>query len=194
MIRKSLSTMLAVGLASAAMLSNAADRTVEKPARVVSTMVKTAAIVESVNDETRELRLIDARGNRFSVFAGDEVRNFDQIRPRDRIVTEYVESVAIVVAPAGAGAEALEGQFGATAVAPAGDKPGVRNVQTSVVVASVQAINLADRLATLQTKDGEVRTIKVSANARLDLVNVGDQVQLRVTRAIAVSVVKPSER
>ncbi len=182
--------MLAAALASVVTVPSAAEQTIEKPARIISTMVKTAAIVESVNKQTRELKIIDAQGNRFSVVAGDEVKNFDQIQPRDRIVTEYIESVAIIVAPAGA--EALEGYFGATSVAAPGEKPAFIDVETSVLVATVQAINVADRLATLLTEDGEVRSVKLSADVPLDLVQVGDQVQFRVTRAIAISVVGPT--
>jgi hypothetical protein len=168
---------------------SAAEPTVVKPGRVVSTLVKSGAIVEAVNKETRELKLINPRGDRFTVVADELVRNFDQIEPRDRIVIEYLESVALVVAPAGS--EPLIGDAAALTVAPAGDKPGVEGVETHVMVATVQSINAADRLVTLESETGETRTIKVDAAARLDMVDIGDQVRLRVTRAVAISVVAP---
>ncbi len=168
---------------------SAGETTVSKPGRIVTALVKSGVIVEAVNKETRELKLIDARGNRFTVVADELVRNFDQIEPRDRIVVEYLESVALVVAPAGS--ELPIGDANLVRVAPAGDKPGVEGVETRVVVATVHSINAADRLVTLETEEGELSTIKVAEDARLDLVDVGDQVRLRVTRAIAVSVVKP---
>ncbi len=167
----------------------AGAQTVEKPARAVSTLIKTAAIVEAVNKSTREIKLIDARGNRFSLIADDRVRNFDQIDPRDRIVVEYLESIAIVVAPAGS--EPLLGKGAVVTVASEGDKPGITGVETHVVVATIAALNRGDRLVTLETEDGEIRTIKIGEDAHLDMVDVGDQVRLRVTRAIAIEVVKP---
>jgi hypothetical protein len=170
-------------------MAGAAETTTVKPGRVVSTLVKSGAIVEAVNKETRELKLIDPRGNRFSVYADELVRNFDQIEPRDRIIIEYLESVALVVAPAGSEPPVWDASV--MNVAPAGDKPGVEGVETRLMVATVQAINSADRLVTLETESGEMRTIKVSEGARLDLVDIGDQVRLRVTRAVAVSVVAP---
>ena len=166
--------------------------TVDKPARVISTIVKKAAIVEAVNPETREIKVMDAQGNRFTVVADDLVRNFAQIEPRDRIVLEYLESVAIVVAPAGAEPPAFD-EIAALTVAPEGDRPGVTGVSTEVVTATVQTINLADRLVTLQGQSGEVRTIKVSDDAKLDMVEVGDEVRFRITTAIAVNVVKPDD-
>jgi len=171
-------------------LSLWAEETVDKPARVISSIVKKAAIVEAVNPETREIKVMDAQGNRFTVVADELVRNFAQIEPRDRIVLEYLESVAVVVAPAGAEPPAFDEISGLT-VAPLGDRPGVTGVNTEVVTATVQSINMADRLVTLEGQSGEVRTIKVSDDARLDMVDVGDEVRFRITTAIAVNVVKP---
>ncbi len=167
----------------------AGAQTVDKPMRAVTTVIKTAAIVEAVNKSTREIKLIDARGNRFSMIADDSVRNFDQIDPRDRIVVEYLESIAIVVAPAGS--EPLFGEGTVVTVAAEGDKPGIIGVDTHVIVATIAALNRGDRLVTLETEDGEVRTIKVGEDAHLDMVDVGDQVRLRLTRAVAIEVVKP---
>lgn len=180
---------IVVGCALICFAAFAHAQTVDKPARVVSTLVKTAAIVEAVNKETREIKLIDASGNRFTVVADDSVRNFDQIEPRDRIVTEYLESIAIVVAPAGS--EPLMGEGTEVTVAPKGDKPGIVGVDTHVVVATVTALNRGDRLVTLETEDGAVRTIKVGEDAHLDMVDVGNQVRMRLTRAMAIEVVKP---
>jgi len=167
----------------------AAVETTDKPGRITQTVVKSAAIVESVNRETREIKVLDARGERFTIVAGPEVRNFDQIEPRDRIVAEYAESVAVVVLPPGADAEIGEEiDVGAAAE---GEKPGAGVIDTMLVTAEVLSINATDRLAVLEFPDGSIRTIKVSPDARLDLVDVGDQVRMRVTRAIAVSVVEP---
>jgi hypothetical protein len=189
MINKVLLLMVGYALTFSTSVLGATAQIVEKPARVISTLVKTAAIVEAVNKDTRELKLINAQGERFTVVADEAVVNFDQIEPRDRIVTEYLESVAIIVAPAGS--EPLIGDVAALEVAPRGDKPGVMGVETQVVVATITALNVADRLATLELENGEIRTIKVSEDARLDSVDVGDQVRLRLTRAVAVNVVKP---
>ena len=181
--------LLACGLITFAALPVASAQTVDKPAKVVSTVIKQAMIVEAVDKSTRELKLIDAQGHRFAVVAGDHVRNFDQIEARDRIVLEYLESVAVVIAPAGS--EPLVRDAAAVAVAPAGDKPGIEGVETRLVLATVQGINEADRLLTIKDESGALRTVKVAPDAPLYLVNVGDQVRLRVTRAMAVNIVKP---
>lgn len=188
MTRNKCSALVAVVLALF-FSATAFGETTSKPARVLSTLIKRAAIVESVNPDTRELKLLDAQGNRFTVVADESVRNFDQIKPRDRIVAEYLESVAVVIAPKGSKPPVEDAS--AWNVAEAGDKPGVAGVETRLVVATVQAINAVDRLLTLETEDGGVRTVKVSDQAELHLVEIGDQVRLRITTAIAMRVVAP---
>jgi len=168
---------------------DAETETVQVPGRVVTATIQTAAIVEAVNKETRELKLIDAAGKRFTIVADESVRNFDQIKPRDRIVTEYLESVAIVVAPAGA---PELGSGAAVELAPKGAKPSIKGVETMMVRATVESLNRTDRIATLRYEDGSTRTIKVGDDVPLDLVNVGDEVRLRITQAVAVSVRKPT--
>ena len=160
-----------------------------KPARVLSTVVRSEVIVEAVNRETRELKLIDPQGNRFVVVADDRVANFDQIQPRDRVITEYLESVAVVIVPEGV--EAPVDDAGYWNVAPAGDKPGVEGVETRLMTAKVRKIDEAERLLIVENEYGLVTRLQVSEDAPLDMVSVGDEVRLRITNAVAINIVPP---
>jgi LPXTG-motif cell wall-anchored protein len=183
----SMAVLIAAFAIVAAPVADAETKTVQVPGRVLTSMVKSVAIVESVNKETREIKVIDSSGRRYSFVAGDMVANFDQIEPRDRIVTEYLESIAIFVVPEGAPAL---GNAAAVELAPLGDKPGVAMAETFMVSATIEALNVTDRLATLRAEDGSVRTVKVADDVPLDMVDVGDEVRLRITEAIAISVQK----
>jgi len=163
----------------------------QKPARVTTATVQSMAIVEAVNKETRELKLIDASGKRYTIVADELVHNFDQIEPRDRIVMEYLESVAIFVAPAGA---PELGNAAAVELAPLGSKPGISSVETFMTKATVESLNLTDRIATVRYADGSMRTIKVADDVPLNLVTVGDEVRFRITKAVAISVRKANDR
>jgi hypothetical protein len=156
-----------------------------KPARLITSLVKTAAIVEAVNRETRELKLIDASGRRFTTRVGDQVSNFNEIEPRDRIVMEYLDSIAILVVPEGT-PEGAQGS--AVEVAGDGMKPAFMATETMMVKATVVEINLNARRATLQYEDGSVDTINVADDVPLELVEVGDEVRFRMTHSVAVSV------
>ena len=157
------------------------------PGRVITSTARREAIVESVNKETREIKVVDANGKIHKFVAGDMVANFDQIEPRDRIVTEYLESVAVFVAPAGTPAL---GDMGLVEVAPLGEKPGVAMADTYMVAATIDAIDADTRVVTLRGEDGFQTALRVANDVNLDEVKVGDEVRMRVTEAVAIKVVE----
>jgi hypothetical protein len=161
--------------------------TVSLPGRVITSMERREAIVESVNKETREIRVLDSDGKLQRFVAGDMVANFDQIEPRDRIVTEYLESVAVFVVPEGT---PTLGDMGLIEVAPLGDKPGVAVADTFVVAAKIDAIDADARMVTLRGEDGFQTPIRVADDVDLEQLVVGDEVRMRVTEAVAISVVE----
>lgn len=157
------------------------------PGRVITSTARREAIVESVNKETREIRVLDADGKMHTFVAGDMVANFDQIEPRDRIVTEYLESVAVFVAPAGTPAL---GDTGLVEVARPGEKPGVAIADTFMVAAEIDSIDSDTRVVTLRGEDGFQTALKVADDVDLANFKVGDEVRMRVTEAVAISVVE----
>ncbi len=185
---KLIANRLTALVCAALLAASAGAQDTAKPGRMVTGMVKSAVIVEAIDVETREIRVIDASGNRFTVVADEAVTNIDQIKPRDRIVTEYLESVAIVVAPEGA-MELPQGAAGA--ISEEGEAPAIAGVETFMVRASIQAINRETRRVTLMDEDGNTSRIKVADDTPLDLVDVGDEVRVRLTRAVAITVQKP---
>jgi len=183
--------ILAAAFVAGSPTARAETEKMQKPARVTTATVQSMAIVEAVNKETRELKLIDASGKRYTIVADELVHNFDQIEPRDRIVMEYLESVAIFVAPAGA---PELGNAAAVELAPLGSKPGISSAETFMTKATVESLNLTDRIATVRYADGSMRTIKVADDVPLNLVTVGDEVRFRITKAVAISVRKANDR
>jgi len=161
--------------------------TVSIPGRVVTSTARREAIVESVNRETREIKVVDANGKIHKFVAGEMVANFDQIEPRDRIVTEYLESVAVFVVPEGT---PEMGDMGLVEVAPLGEKPGMAMADTYMVAAKIDAIDADSRIVTLRGKDGFQSAIRVADDVELANVKVGDEVRMRVTEAVAISVVE----
>jgi hypothetical protein len=161
--------------------------TVSLPGRVITSKARSEAIVQSVNKETREIKVVDANGRIHQFVAGDMVANFDQIEPRDRIVTEYLESVAVFIAPKGTPAV---GDAGLVELAPLGDKPGMTMADTYMVAATIDAIDAPGHVVTLRDEDGFQTALKVADDVELDKFRVGDEVRMRVTEAVAISVVE----
>ena len=161
--------------------------TVSIPGRVITSTARREAIVESVNKETREIKVLDANGKIHKFVAGEMVANFDQIEPRDRIVTEYLESVAVFVVPEGT---PEMGDMGLVEVAPLGEKPGMAMADTYMIAARVDAVDTDTRIVTLRGKDGFQTAIRVADDIELANLKVGDEVRMRVTEAVAISVVE----
>jgi hypothetical protein len=168
--------------------SNAYTEETGKPGRVITGMIKSEVIVEKINYQTREISVIDATGRRFSVVADDAVTNIEQIQPRDRIVTEYMESVAIFVTPEGA-PELPNTAMGA--VNPEGTEPGVAGLESNMLKASIKSIDRSSRRVVLQDENGNTSSFKVAAETPLEQVDVGDEVRVRLTRAVAITVEHP---
>ena len=157
------------------------------PGRVITSTARREAIVESVNKETREIKVVDANGKIHKFVAGDMVANFEQIEPRDRIVTEYLESVAVFVVPKGTPSM---GDTGLVEVAPLGEKPGKAMADTYMVAATIDAIDTDTRVLTLRGADGFQTVLRVADDVDLGEVKVGDEVRTRVTEAVAIKVVE----
>ncbi|MCX5734360.1 MAG: hypothetical protein NTW68_08555 [candidate division NC10 bacterium] len=72
-----------------------------------------------------------------------------------------------------------------------GEKPAGLVVDTTEITASVEAIDYAKRTVSLKGPQGDIRIIKVGPNVeRFDQVKQGDQVVVRHTEALAISVQK----
>lgn len=179
-------TLISLGLLCLSLVTHAQQDA--KPGRMVTGMVKSEVIVEKIDYDTRQIKVIDASGNRFTVVADDAVTNIDQIKPRDRIVTEYIESIAIFVTQDGA-PELGSGAIGA--ISEEGEEPGIAGIESTLLSASIKAIDRTSRRVTLQDENGNTSNFKVADETPLDLVDVGDEVRVRLTRAVAITVQSP---
>ena len=108
----------------------------------------------------------------------------------DQIVARYYDSVALFVRKSSEPPAA--GEVAAVQVAPKGAKPAATLVETAEVTATVEAIDYQKRTVTLKGPEGKTRTIKVDPGVkRFKEVKKGDEVVLRFTEAVAISVQKP---
>lgn len=163
--------------------------TPDKPGGIIVDTVRSTSIVQDIDKANRMVTLKGPEGKLIQLKLGDEVKNFDQIEQGDHVVTEYVGSVAVDVQKGGVSPAASESST--VQVAPKGAKPGMVTVETRTVVAVVEEINYKKRTVTLRTPEG-LETIKVADTAkRFNEVKKGDNVYVKMTQAVAVSVRKP---
>lgn len=159
------------------------------PGGVIVDTYKNTATVTSIDAATRKVTLVTRDGRMETFKAGPEVVNFDQIHVGDQVKATLTQQLVVYMAkdnpPASEGAAAL------VALAPKGAKPGALMANTVQVTAKVTAIDLKHHKATLKLPDGTTKTVAVRPDVDLTQRQVGEEVVIRVTEAVAIAVEKP---
>lgn len=145
------------------------------------------ADVTAIDAAKREVTLTTADGKKTAIKCGPEVINFDQIRVGDKLKVLATEEIAVYMA---AGAPPADGAAAVVALAPKGAKPGGIVASTVQITATVTAIDLKKHKAALQFPDGTTHTVAVRPDVDLTQRKVGEQVVIRTTGALAISVEK----
>ncbi len=180
---------LVAGLATWAGAQQKGSAPKSRPGGVVVDVVEWTGKVTAV-DPTKRTVTLEGPSGRVATVNAKNARNLDQVKVGDTVKIRYAEELAIYVRKADAAPQATE----ATAVelAPKGQKPGGVVAETIEITANVEAIDYQTRAIALKGPLGNIRIFKVSdAVERFNEIKVGDQVVIRVTEAIALSVVKP---
>ena len=158
------------------------------PGGVTVETFKTTATITGVDAATRQVSLLTADGSRTSFKAGPEVANFDQIHVGDHVKATIVSELAVYLRKGDEPAD--DGGASAVALAPIGAKPGMMIANTEKVTAKVTAIDAKHHTATLQFPGGKSKTFKVRKDVDVSQATVGQEVVIRVSRALAITVEK----
>jgi len=145
------------------------------------------AKVLRVDKETRQVTLKGEQGDTLSVLAGDEVKNFAQIKVGDLVKITYTEKLTIHVEAAGTPEMTTETTTGAAKL---GEKPSGSVTERTEYKATITAIDKENGTATLQGYDGEKFVVTPLHPENLDKVSVGELVVFTQTTAVAASVEK----
>ena len=164
----------------------------KKPSVFKENVVTGTATVEAIDLEKRIVTLKRADGSVFDLAVGPQVRNLPQVKVGDEVVVKYYQSIAVQVKKPGA----TEGSTVKETVTRAkpGEKPAGVVAKQVTVTATVEKIDKKKMIATLKGPEGKVVDVKVRDPKNLENVNVGDQVDITFTEAVAVSVEKPKKK
>lgn len=159
------------------------------PGGVFVETYKVTATVTGVDSKTRKVTLTTPDGDKTVFKAGPEVVNFDQIRVGDKVHVTAVDQLVVFLRKSGA--PQGDGRVTTVALAPKGAKPGVLMADTIEVTAKVTSIDLAHHKATLLFPNGKSKTFTARKDVDLSKVSIGEEVVIRTTEAIAITVEKP---
>jgi hypothetical protein len=167
---------------------------VEADAGVI-TMVAT---VEAIDVTNRVVTVVGPNNNWVEVIVGPD--KIKLIKVREKITISYQDEVAVALRPVNKGqqgdsfaAEATEGMgLDAPTVAEQDwvtvTPHGATELTTVEVTDTIAAINRNQGTVTFAGTGGKTRTFLVGPNVNLTGVEVGDEVVLEVTRAVAVDI------
>ncbi len=148
---------------------------------------KITATVISVDREDRSITIKDPDGNIHEVELTDDVKNFAEISPGDRIVTEIYTGLLMTLAKPGE--EFTDKTASQVAVSEPGQKPQIVNVEMVETLAQISAINRETREVTVTGPRGKSVTLAVPENIEgFEKLKVGDNVNARYIEAFAIAV------
>ena len=154
-------------------------------AAAVSTVQVTAQVV-SIDKATRTVTLKGPRQT-VDVVAGDEVKNFDQIKVGDRVDVTYVEALTLELKKTKAPLT-MSGEAGAIRAAPGSTPAGAVGRQITALC-DVVDVNKKKSTITLKGPRGNVMELNVRNPDQFKVVKKGDQVEVTYTEAVAMSLV-----
>lgn len=183
-------SVLAAGLlatSSVAVSAEGASGT-EKPGAMAGELISLTATVEAIDLEKRLVTLKGPEGNTVTLEVGEQARNLSQVKVGDQVQADYYESVALYAQkPDGSLPAAAE--MAAVERAPTGEKPGIAAVDSRMITATVESIDLEKRTVALKGPEGNTLNLKLDDRTpNLENLKAGDQVVARFTQAIAISV------
>lgn len=152
-------------------------------------VVSATAEVIAIDHSTRSVALRMADGSEVAFEAGPQVRNLDQVAAGDSVRVSYLESIVYHLRKPGEVTPGVTVDEGVVRSEP-GETPASAVARTVFVTATVRALDPAAPSVTLESANGEQRTLRVRNADRLKGVKVGDLVEFAFTQAVAVELEK----
>lgn len=165
----------------------AAGALVSQPGKAVAAeKVSASVVVTAIDKAARTLTLKDASGKSFDLVAGEEVKNFAQIKVGDEVVVEFVRALSLELKK-GSGVRERRDATAAAAAKP-GEKPAAAAGRRVSGVADVIDVDQKNSTITLKGAKGNVVELAVKNPDHFKVVKKGDQVEFEYVEAVAVSV------
>jgi hypothetical protein len=152
-----------------------------------------SATVQAIDVDTRMVVLRESDGTEFALVVDPEVRNLDQVKAGDRVVTRYRESLGAQLRKRGDGAGDTQAPAVSTTSARSADgaMPSVTSsTQTSQTV-RITNVDTKNHIVSFYGSDGLARVLPVRSPEGKEFIaglKAGDEVELTYTEAVAMSV------
>ena len=152
--------------------------------------IELTATVEAIDRQTRMVSLRGPEGRKATVFAGPDVRNFDQIEVGDEVVVTFYAAIGAEVAKpeeAGGGVQ----QEGAMLRAVEGARPAGAVAEMLTTTVEIDSVDTSMNTVSFRRQDGLLRVLAIEdpkAQAFIRELKRGDVVRVTYMEAVAISV------
>ena len=143
--------------------------------------------IEAIDHKARTVTLMDKHGNFETVYAGPEIKRFDELKVGDKVTFTYSESMAIRIrkpgdpAPAASTGEPVIAQ--GTSARPSGSK--TRQMTAEV---TIEEVDPKAKSITFAGQDGRSVSLRVEDRKMLESLHPGDKVEVTYTTALLINV------
>ena len=185
---RTLATMVILALAAPLVI---ADGHETRPSISANRTVTFSAEVVAIDHETRAVTLSSDEGQTVTFTARDEVRNLAQVEAGDRVFAEMYEEVSISVHANPNQLQPASSEVKAMERTEAGQMPGAAAMDTVVISAVVEDINIENNTFKLKMSDGTVNEFVAQDPENLKRSKVGDLVIIGITQAFGIVVQRP---
>lgn len=157
--------------------------------------VELTATVEAIDRESRMVSLQGQGGRRATVYAGSEVRNFDQIDVGDQVVVTFYAAIGAEVTKPEQATKGVQ-QEGAMLRAVEGSRPAGAVAEMMTTTVQIDSVDTSLNTVSFRRPDGLLRVLAIEdpkAQAFIRELKRGDMVTVTYMEAVAVSV-RPIDR
>lgn len=154
----------------------------------ITESVTISATIEAIDQTSKKVTLKGPKGNYVEV-DGSSFPRFSQLKVGDVVTATYSESLAVHIRKAGEPAPPAA----SADVTQRGKGPGATATQRQTMTVTIQAIDPKSPSVTVKTSDGRVLSFRVQDPKNLELVKVGDTVDVTYTQALLLKADPPAK-
>jgi Cu/Ag efflux protein CusF len=174
--------IIALAVLAAAPATAAGNKPVTKQETIT---LKTT--IQAIDHDRRIITLATKDGETEDVYAGPEVRRFDELKVGDKVTFKYTGSVVLQIRKPGEAVPPSTHDDPAV-VRNTTEKPSAKVTEQATETVLIKAVDLKTPSVTFQTEDGATHSAKVEDKGLLKNVKPGDHVVISYTAALLISV------
>ena len=155
--------------------------------RTESASVTVKTTIEAIDHAARTVTLKDKDGNYETLYAGPEIKRFDELKVGDQVTFKYSESVAVRIRKPGEPVAAASSGEPAI-VRGTGAKPSGTMTEQVTASVMVKAVDPKGASITFAGEDGRSVSVRVDDKKLVKNIHPGDKIEVTYTTALLISV------